>query len=176
MWVGDGPQPNAITAPSTSKLDQWLEPLVQQATQASSSSENSEPQQQVQNSSEPERRIASRQKPLKGGLNQLNSSKDKVQPQVFVKKSPPSNFAQAVATATSFDVREEEEQGLSLVQAKASVDYVISRGEAAINIEGYGRFTLHLDHLDLGPEESFYRLLQPNHTTITATLKPGHKR
>ena len=104
-----------------------------------------------------EKRIA-RQKPLKGGLNQLNSSQDKVQPQVFVKKSPPSNFAQAVATSTGFELREEEEVGLNLVVATASVDHVISRSEAAINIEGYGRFTLHQDHLDLGSEENFYRL------------------
>ena len=112
---------------------------------------------------------------MKGGLNQLNSSQDKVRPQIFVKRSPPSNFAQAVATPTGFELREEEEQGLNLVLARASVDHVISRSEAAINVEGYGRFTLHLDHLDLGPEENFYRLLQPGFTTISATLRPGHK-
>ena len=139
-----------------------------------SSSDNSESH-QLGNSLEPEKRIA-RQKPLKGGLNQLNSSQDKVRPQVFVKRSPPSNFAQAVATTGSgFELREEEEQGLNLVLARASVDHVISRSEAAINVEGYGRFTLHLDHLDLGPEGNFYRLLQPGLTTISATLRPGQK-
>ena len=96
-------------------------------------------------------------------------------------KAPDRRDARLGAIACQLHAQDElreafGEQGLSLVQAKASVDYVISRSEAAINIEGYGRFTLHLDHLDLGPEESFYRLLQPNHTTITATLKTGHKR
>ena len=52
-----------------------------------------------QNSPSPGIIVPTRQKPLKGGLNQLNSTPDKTKTLPTVKKLPPTNFAQAVASA-----------------------------------------------------------------------------
>ena len=52
-----------------------------------------------QNSPSPGIIVPTRQKPLKGGLNQLNSTPDKTKTLPPVKKLPPTNFAQAVASA-----------------------------------------------------------------------------
>ena len=83
--------------------------------------------------------IPGRQKPLKGGLNQLNSSQDKTKILPITKKPAPTNFAQAVAAAPSV-IKEEHS---NLILALGTVESILSDNEAAISIPEYGNFNIH---------------------------------
>ena len=113
--------------------------------------------------------IPGRQKPLKGGLNQLNSSQDKTKILPITKKPAPTNFAQAVAAAPSV-IKEEHS---NLILALGTVESILSDNEAAISIPEYGNFNIHLKQLDLGYKPTFpiSKYLTPKHSTLSVTLK-----
>ena len=94
VWIGQDTQPNYVSAPSARRLDDWLEPLVRCSTSPDSSEARSATD---TGKTSPVLRTA-RQKPLKGGLNQLGAQ-NKAPTVVHVKKALPTNFAQAVAPA-----------------------------------------------------------------------------
>ena len=92
----------------------------------------------------PPRTAISRQKPLKGGLNQLNSGQSRqARPTVVTKKVTPTNFAQAVAAAPSL-LRDDQS---NLVLCLGSVVSLVSEQEAAIVVPEHGQFILHVSQV-----------------------------
>ena len=112
-----------------------------------------------------------RQKPLKGGLNQLNSSTDKTRPAPALKKPVPTNFAQAVAAVPSV-IKEEHS---NLVLAVGTVEAIVSEVEALVAIPDHGSFTLHLKQLDLGYKPTFAisKYVTAKQSSVSVTLKQG---
>lgn len=180
VWLGQETYPKFITPTATSKLDEYLEDYLletgQELKSKSSTPElesgrfKSDSNDSGSNSPSPGITIASRQKPLKGGLNQLNSNQDKTKTVTSFKKPPPSNFAQAVASAPS-SVREEHS---NLILAVGTVETFTSEVEAVILIPEHGTFNLHLKQLDLGykPAHGISRYLTKQ-STLSVTLKQG---
>ena len=110
-----------------------------------------------------------RQKPLKGGLNQLNSNPSKTTAAPSQRKAAPTNFAQAVAPPSVN--RDDHSGNLTLVQA--SVESLISDVEALILVTDLGNHNLHLKHLDLGykPSPPISKYLTAKQTSLSVTLK-----
>ena len=181
VWQGQQTYPKFITPTATSKLDQYLEDYLLETGQELKS-KSSTPEVESgrfkadytdsgSNSPSPGITIASRQKPLKGGLNQLNSSQDKTKTVASFKKQPPTNFAQAVASAPSV-IKEDHS---NLILAIGTVETIISEVEAVIAIGEYGTFNLHIKQLDLGfkPTHAISRYLTSKQSTLSVTLKQG---
>jgi len=185
IWIGQDTQPNFITPPPASKLDDYLQDYITEYRKGSSKdpSPDFETVQRARsldtpvsnesgNSSPlPGITIANRPKPLKGGLNQLNSSQDKTKSIATLKKPQPTNFAQAVASAPTL-IREEHS---NLILAVGFVESVISEVEAIISVPEHGTFNLHLKHLDLGykPTQGINKFLTAKLSTVSVTLKQG---
>ena len=115
--------------------------------------------------------IPARQKPLKGGLNQLNSSQDKTKIAPTLKKPTPTNFAQAVSAVPTL-IKEEHS---NLILAVGTVESITSEVEAIINIPDHGNFSLHLSQIDLGykPTQGINKYITAKQSKVSVTLKQG---
>ena len=180
VWLGQENYPTFITPTATSKLDEHLQDYLLETGQELKS-KSSTPETESgrfksddsgSSSPSPGITIASRQKPLKGGLNQLNSNPNLTKTVTTLKKPAPTNFAQAVASAPSLT---REDHSNNLILAIGTVDSFISEVEALIVIGEYGTFNLHLSQLDLGykPSHGINRYLSTKQGTLSVTLKQG---
>ena len=179
VWLGQAANPKFITPTAASKLDEYLEDYLQETGQELKSKSSTPELESARfktdytdsgsNSPSPGITIASRQKPLKGGLNQLHSSQEKTKTGATFKKLPPTNFAQAVASAPSV-IKEEQN---NLILAIGTVESISSDTEAVILIGEYGTFNLHIKQLDLGfkPTHGINRYLTSKQSTLSVTLK-----
>lgn len=181
VWLGQENYPTFITPTPTSKLDEHLQDyLLETGQELKSKSSTPETENgrfksddSGSNSPSPGITIAGRQKPLKGGLNQLNSAPDLAKTVTTFKKAAPTNFAQAVASASAPSAIKEDHSNLIL--AIGTVETIISEVEALIVIGEYGTFNLHLSQLDLGhkPSHGISRYLSTRQGTLSVTLKQG---
>eukprot|EP00092_Neocalanus_flemingeri_P040368 GFUD01043966.1.p1 GENE.GFUD01043966.1~~GFUD01043966.1.p1 ORF type:complete len:1978 (-),score=498.59 GFUD01043966.1:399-6332(-) len=186
IWLGQDTQPNFITPPAAKKLDEYLEDFINESGKGVSKDPSPEFESPRARSIEttvstttdsgtssplPGITIANRPKPLKGGLNQLNSTQDKHKSITALKKPQPTNFAQAVAAAPTL-IRDEHS---NLVLAVGFVESVISEVEAIISVPEHGTFNLHIKHLDLGykPTQGINKYLTAKLSTVSVTLKQG---
>jgi len=185
IWLGQDTQPNFITPPAAKKLDEYVEDYLNESGRGVSKDSSPEFESPRARSIEtsvsttdsgtssplPSITIANRPKPLKGGLNQLNSSQDKHKSITALKKPQPTNFAQAVAAAPTL-IRDEHS---NLVLAVGFVESVISEVEAIISVPEHGTFNLHIKHLDLGykPTQGINKYVTAKLSTVSVTLKQG---
>jgi len=186
IWVGQDTQPNFITPPAAKKLDEYLQDYINESGKGASKDPSPELESPRARSIEttistttdsgtssplPGIAIASRPKPLKGGLNQLNSTQDKHKSVTTLKKPQPTNFAQAVSSAPTL-IRDEHS---NLVLAVGFVESIISEVEAVISVPEHGTFNLHIKHLDLGykPTQGINKYLTAKLSTVSVTLKQG---
>ena len=170
VWQGDNDQPKYVTPPSSQKLDEYLEDFLQESARGPGRypTAKSSPPTRVELShplstyvtaqikaqphtfsgnGDQEVKVSSRQKPLTGGLKQLNSNLEQSISKKTTKKLLPSNFAQAVsagptATATG------PEPVADILLEKGSVESFPSSTEVVVSIPQYGKFTLNLGHFD----------------------------
>jgi len=186
IWLGQDTQPNFISPPAAKKLDEYLQDYINESGKGASKDPSPEYESPRARSIEtslstttdsgtssplPGIAIASRPKPLKGGLNQLNSTTDKHKSITTLKKPQPTNFAQAVSAAPTL-IRDEHS---NLVLAVGFVESVISEVEAIISVPEHGTFNLHIKHLDLGykPTQGINKYLTAKLSTVSVTLKQG---
>jgi hypothetical protein len=186
VWIGQDTQPNFITPPAAKKLDEYLQDYITESGKGASKDPSPESESPRARSIEtsvstttdsgassplPSIAIASRPKPLKGGLNQLNSTQDTRKSVTTLKKPQPTNFAQAVSSAPTL-IRDEHS---NLVLAVGFVESVISEVEAIISVPEHGTFNLHIKHLDLGykPSQGISNYVTAKLSTVSVTLKQG---
>jgi len=160
VWQGEVSHPNFVSPPSNSKLDEYLEDYLE----CLHNREASPTLVGADGSASTTTKVV-RRKPLKGSLNQLNSSVNQSISSLQIQKVVPSNFAQAVASATPLGDGAEAADFIE----KGKVESFPNKDEVVVFVSGHGRFILDKSHFD-DPFVSVRSILKPG-STVTLALK-----
>lgn len=162
VWQGEASHPNFVSPPSNSKLDEYLEDYLDCLNNRGPSP----PSVGAQGGSASATTKVIRHKPLKGSLNQLNSSVNQSLSSLQTqKKVVPSNFAQAVASAAPLGDGAEVADFVE----KGEVESFPNKDEVVVFVSGHGRFILDKSHFD-DPFVNVRSVLKPG-SFVTLALK-----
>ena len=121
-----------------------------------------------------------RQKPLTGGLKQLNSDLTKKFVAKVEKKQVPTNFAEAVATAkiarqTASNTTKGDDAGAAGIVEKATIENFQARDRVVVNVQGYGRFHLEPSHFaEVNSKDLQSYLSHSSNVLVALTLNKEH--
>ena len=193
VWQGEPYLPPFVTAPGRHKLDKCLDDYLESLDndiQTSAADVKPEPavsstptvvHTSQQRKSNPTG-VSSRQKPLTGGLKQLNSDLTKKFVAKVEKKQVPTNFAEAVATATGGGAARSDQQynntdrgEAAHIVEKAVIESFPAKDRVAVGVQGFGRFYLDPSHFDGNPKDLQSILTPASNVLVALSLNDNHQ-
>ena len=184
VWQGEPLQPDFVTTPVRIKLDQYLDQYLEQLEAPSPATRTQGHQDARINNNIQQQRLKSvspgpsdyqpqqnklqqsqsrkssngvvpiRQKPLTGGLKQLNSDLSKTFVARVEKRQTPTNFAEAAAVGGSGGLTSDNNAETTITAAAAgiveiaSIEYFPAKDRVVVNVKGFGRFHLDPSHFE----------------------------
>jgi len=156
VWQGEASLPHFVKQPVRLRLDEYLDEYIDVTDTASVDNFNnisSDHEATTETLKEKKSSTVSRQKPLTGGLKQLNSDQANKHVARIEKKQTPTNFAEAVTAANNSQLLSSDAaagapaESVDIVE-KAVIENFLSKDRVVANVGCYGRFHLDPSHFE----------------------------